>query len=394
VRSRPVWTVFVKEVLENLRDRRALFTALMFGPLFGPILFAVMTSIMLDRAISDSDKPVPIVVVGEAIAPNLVSFLRENGAQLTFAELSLEQARASVSRGRHDLILIVPKDYPQRLASGQAAAVDLVWDSSQTQVGARARRASALVAAYGRRLAAQRLLVRGVDPSTVTPISVRDVDVATPASRAILVLGMTTYFVLFSTLMGGLYLAIDTTAGERERGSLEPLFTLPVARSRLVIGKVLATCAFMTVSLILTLTAFAVSLKFVPLEALGMTANFSPSVAFTMLAVMLPFVPFGAGLMTVVGALTKSYREAQTWLGFVLLVPTLPIVFATMNSLRTSLAIMPVPSLSQHLLATNLLRGESVGGLELAISAASTLALAAILIAVAVRLYARESVLG
>lgn len=387
-------TVFLKEVIENVRDRRTMFTALLFGPLFGPILFAVMTSIMLDRAISDADKPVPLVVVGDRIAPNLVAFLRENGAELTLADMSIDQARASVSRGHHDLILIIPENFPGRLASGQAAAVDLVWDSSQNQVGARARRASTLIAAYGRRLAAQRLLVRGVDPSIVMPITARDVDVATPASRAILVLGMTTYFILFSTLMGGLYLAIDTTAGERERGSLEPLFTLPVSRARLVLGKVLATCAFMTMSLVLTLIAFAVSLQFVPLEALGMTANFSPSVALTTLLVMLPFVPFGAGLMTVVGALTKSYREAQTWLGFVLLVPTLPIVFATLNSLRSSLAVMPVPSLSQHLLATSLLRGETIDGLHLAVSAGSTLLVGAALIFVAVRLYAREGVLG
>lgn len=387
-------TVFLKEAQENLRDRRTLFTALLFGPLFGPILFAVMTSIMLDRAISDSDQPVPIVVVGEQIAPNLVAFLRENGAQLTLADLTLEQARARVTRGEHDLILVVPRNFPERLQAGQPAAVDLVWDSSQNQVAARARRAATLIAAYGHRLAAQRLLVRGVDPNIVMPITARDVDVATPAGRAILVLGMTTYFLLFSTLMGGIHLAIDTTAGERERGTLEPLFTLPVSRARLVLGKVLSTCAFMTLSLVLTIVAFAISLRFVPLEALGMTANFSVGVALMIFAVMGPFVPFGAGLMTVVGALTKSYREAQTWLGFVLLVPTLPIVFATLSSLRSSLHIMWIPSLSQHLLATSLLRGERVDEWAVAVSGASTLLLGALLIWLAVRLYARENVLG
>ncbi len=390
----PIWIVFLKEARENLRDRRTLFTALLFGPLFGPVLFAVMTGIMLDRAISDSDKPVPITVVGERIAPNLVGFLRENGAQLTLADMTLDQAQASVSRGDHDLVLVIPENYPERLQAGQTAAVDLVWDSSQNQVAARARRASTLIAAYARRLAAQRLLVRGVDPSIVMPIAARDVDVATPASRAILVLGMTTYFILFSTLMGGLYLAIDTTAGERERGTLEPLFTLPVSRTQLVLGKVLSTCAFMTVSLMLTLTAFAISLQFVPLEALGMTANFSPRVALMILAVMVPFIPFGAGLMTVVGALTKSYREAQTWLGFVLLVPTLPIVFATLSSLRSSLEIMPIPSLSQHLLATSLLRGEHVDTWAVAISGTCTLLYGVLLIWVAVKLYTREGVLG
>lgn len=390
----PIGIVFFKEVIENLRDRRTLFAALLFGPLFGPVMFAVMTNIMLDRAVSDSDRPLPLVVAGDRHAPNLVAFLRENGVVITLADLSLHQARADVRNGRQELVLVVPSEFPERLMSGRPAPVDLVFDSSRNETNARARRATSLLAGYSRRLAAQRLLVRGVDPQVIAPVAVRDVDVATPAGRALLVLGMTTYFVLFSTLMGGLYLAIDTTAGERERGSLEPLFTLPVARWRLVLGKVLATCAFMTLSLVLTLAAFAISLNFISLEALGMSANFGPTVVMMMLGVMLPFVPFGAGLMTLVGALTKSYREAQTWIGFVILVPTLPIIFAAINSLRTTLEVMPIPSLSQHLLASNLMRGESIDPLYWAISAGSTVLAGVLLIAIAIKLYTREGVLG
>jgi sodium transport system permease protein len=391
---RTIWVVFIKEVLENLRDRRTLFAALLFGPLFGPIMFAVMTNIMLDRAVSDSDRPLPIVVAGEQHAPNLLAFLRENGAIPESQSLTLDQARASVRDGTHELVLVIPENFGERLATGQPAPVDLVSDSSRNQTGVRARRATSLLNGYARRLAAQRLLVRGVDPQVIVPVAVREVDVATPAGRALLVLGMTTYFVLFSTLMGGLYLAIDTTAGERERGSLEPLFTLPVARWQLVLGKVLATCAFMVLSLLLTLVAFAVSLHFISLESLGMSANFGVSVVLMMVAVMLPFVPFGAGLMTLVGALTRSYREAQTWIGFVILIPTLPIIFASINSVRSTLEVMPIPSLSQHLLASSLMRGEPVEPMYLAVSAASTIAVAAILIGIAIWLYSREKVLG
>ena len=128
-----------------------------------------------------------------------------------------------------------------------------------------------------------------------------------------------TYFVLFAVLMGGLYLAIDSTAGERERGSLEALLSLPVARAALVGGKILATCAYMCLSLAISLAAFVVVFRFVPLERLGMSANLGAGTALEFFAICLPFVPLGAALMTLVASFTRSYREAQTYLTSVLL---------------------------------------------------------------------------
>src|SRR5690606_5649109 len=119
-----------------------------------------------------------------------------------------------------------------------------------------------------------RLLARGIDPSVIQPMKLQRLDVATPAGRALLILGMLTYFCFMSMLVGGFYLAVDSTAGERERGSLEPLLSLPVTRAALIGGKMLATAVFMSLSLLLTLFAFVVVLRFIPLEALGMSANF------------------------------------------------------------------------------------------------------------------------
>jgi sodium transport system permease protein len=221
-----------------------------------------------------------------------------------------------------------------------------------------------------------------------------DIDVSTPAGRALLVLGMMTYFILFAMLMGGLYLAIDATAGERERGSLEPLLTVPVPRQTLIYGKVLATCCYMMVSLAVTLFAFEIGLALVPLEALGMTANFDTRVAARVFLVAAPFVPLGAALMTVVASFTRSYREAQSYLTVVLLVPTLPILFAGLYSLRPTTWLMAIPSLSQHLLMTNLLRDEPLDPLHVLVSVAATLAAGLALTWIAGRLYQREAILG
>jgi sodium transport system permease protein len=203
-----------------------------------------------------------------------------------------------------------------------------------------------------------------------------------------------TYFVMFAMLMGGLYLAIDSTAGERERGSLEALLTLPVARSSLVGGKMLATCAYMTLSLALTLAAFLVVFRFVPLEKLGMSSNLNAVSALMLFLICLPFIPLGAALMSFVASFTRSYREAQTYLTTVLLVPTLPIAFASIYSLKTKSSLMRIPSLSQHLLMTSVLKGEPVGAADVLVSAGASLGIAAVLFAFTARHWRRETMLG
>jgi sodium transport system permease protein len=307
---------------------------------------------------------------------------------------SAERAIQSVRNGEQDLVLLIEPEYGERLEAGEAAPLELIVDTANSQTAGTTERARRLLEAYSSQLASLRLLVRGISPQVVQPIEVRLLDVATPAGRSLLVLGMMTYFCLMSMLMGGFYLAIDTTAGERERGSLEPLLSLPVRRAELILGKILAASAFMAVSLLLTLLSFGVALAFIPLEALGMSANFGPQIIFQVFCVMVVFVPLGAGLMTVVASFTRSNREAQTWLSFVLLVPIAPIMFAVINSTRPTPGLMAIPSLSQHLLATSLLRGDQISMWHVAISVATTLAAGLALIAVAIKLYKREAILG
>lgn len=386
--------VFFKEILENLRDRRVVFSAFFFGVLLAPAIFALTTTLVSKRAQRDQEAPLKLPVAGGMQAPNLLAFLREQGAQIEPVELDVRAAIEQVRTGRLDLVLIVPDRYAEQLKAGDPAPLDLVLDTSNTHAAGSTERARRLLEAYGRQLASLRLLVRGINPAVIQPLDVRSVDVATPSGRSLLILGMLTYFCMMSMLVGGFYLAIDTTAGERERGSLEPLLSLPVTRAQLILGKMLATCAFMSASLLLTLAAFALALSFVPLEVLGMSANFGLPVVLAIFGVMLPMVPLGAALMTVVASFTRTNREAQSWLSVVLIVPVAPIMFAVMNGTRPQSSLMAIPSLSQHLLATSLLRGDPVSIPYVLISVLTTLTAGALLGALAVRLYRREAILG
>ena len=392
--TRAVRIVFAKELLENLRDRRVILSAFLFGVLLAPVIFGLTTSLASKRVMENQDKPLRLTVSGLEHAPNLGHFLEENGTEIKTVTMTADEAMKAVRGGGEDLVLLIDAEYSQKLQAGEPAPLDLVVDTSNNQTGASADRARRLLEGYGGQLAALRLMVRGVSPEVIRPVDVRTLDVATPAGRSLLILGMMTYFSFMSMLVGGFYLAIDTTAGERERGSLEPLLSLPVRRAELIVGKMLATSAFMSISLLLTLAAFGLVLQFIPLEALGMSANFGPRVVLAIFVVMLPFVPLGAGLMTAVASFTRSNREAQSWLSVVMLLPIAPIMFAVVNGTKPSATLMMIPSLSQHLLATSLMRGDAIPPLHALISAGTTLALGGLLVWIAIRLYQREAILG
>jgi len=391
---RTFFTVFVKEVVDNFRDRRTLASALIMGPLFGPMLFAFVINLSIERSLDDLERTMELPVIGAEHAPNLMRYLHSHNIEVTDGPADQATAIAAVTLGEHDVIVVVPETFGEQLADTIPAKIELISDQANTQAERDARRVRRALNSYSQELAAVRLVARGVSPMVLRPITVDEVDVSTPSGRSAILLGMMSYFFIFALLMGGMYLAIDTTAGERERGSLEPLLSLPVTRGRLMLGKIAATCVFMAVSLLLSLCSFFVALKFMPLEQLGMTPNFGPDVVVTAFFVLVPFTLLGASLMTLVASFTKSYKEAQTWLSIVLIAPTLPILIVSILTLRPQLEFMFVPSLSQHLLLVDMIRNEPLNMLHVTISVVSTFALGAMLTWICARLYRREGLLG
>jgi sodium transport system permease protein len=391
----PIAVVCLKEIAENARDRRTLFSAFIFGPLFGPLLFAVLINVVVVQTVSSVEEPFEVPIVHAAEAPNLVDFLAARGIRAGRADgiTELDAALASVASGKHDIVVFLDEAFRAEFEARGTGRLALIFDQSNQRVSSRLRRLRSALDAYSKQIGTLKLLARGVHPDALAPLAIDELDVSTAASRSIGLLGMLTYFLLLATLMGGFYLAIDSTAGERERRSLEPLLTTPVRRSSLLLGKMAATVCYMWLSLALTLAGFTVALEFVPLERLGMSSSFGPASALRAFAILAPFAPLGAALMTLVASFTKSYKEAQTYLTLVLLVPTLPLIFATMLNVRPSAALMWLPSLSQHLLVTALIKQQDVAPPYYVESALCTLAAGALLGWAAIRFYEREGVL-
>ena len=384
---RAALTVYLKEVRENLRDKRTVLNALITGPLLGPILFGMIFSFTLQRQLAEAEKPLPVPVVGAQYAPNLLHALEAQGLVVKPAP---KNAAAAVRTHAAKVVLVIPPGFDAAWRKGQPAGVELYYDSARQDSGTPVHRLKKMLQTYAATLAAQRLLVRGISPVLMRPVVAEDRDLATPQSRSALMFSILPYFFVLTVFLGGMYLAIDTTAGERERQSLEPLLANPVGRGTLLAGKLAATVSFALVSLLLATIAFGVVGRFLPVEKLDIVLDLGPRFAAFVLLLMLPLAVLLATLQTLVSAYAKSYREAQTYLSILMLLPVIPSLLLAVLPVQAKPWMYAVPLLGQQLGIMDLVRGEAIGALPLAAVLAGTSLAAVLAFALTRWLYASE----
>lgn len=346
------WVVLSKELREGLRDRKALVTALFF-PVLGPILVIVMLFLVSDSSRQADEKGVEIPVAGRANAPNLVALL-EQGARVVEAPADPVEA---VRRGDVPVVIVIPPDFGEKLRAGQPAPVKLILDESRHQARPAAATAERLLAAWSHQVSAQRLIVRGIHPAVVEPLAVEREDVSTPASRAAMLLATIPFFLVMAMFTGGMPIAIDVTAGERERQSLEPLFAAPIPRSSLVLAKIAAAGGFGMATLAETLVGFGLVPLAVPAARIGFSVQLDPAMLFTTFLLCIPIAIVAAALMVVFAARARTFRAAQTSLSLLMLVPSLPGMALAFQSARPPASLYAVPFLGQQLIVNELVRG-------------------------------------
>ena len=386
--------VFIKEIREHARDRRTLLTSLLLGPVLGPVFFAFAINLSIERSVGGGAQVLKLPVIGAEHAPNVMRFLDSRRIQPVEGPPSLAAAKRAVTNGTQDIVLRIPPEFGAQLREGVSARIELVSDFANSAAQRDTRRVREALRDYSRELASVRLSARGLSPMLMRPINVDAVDVSTPSGRSALLLGVLGYFCVLSLLIGGMNLAIDSTAGERERGSLEPLLALPVSRTALLLGKIAATCLFMMLALALNLATFVIALPFVPLAKFGMTPNFGVGTLGFALLLFLPFSLIGAAMMALLASFTKTFKEAQSWVSILLLAPTLPVLLVSLLTLRPRFAFMFIPSLSQHLLLIERIKDEPLEPVHLAISMLSTVLIGVALTALCARRYQKEKLLA
>ncbi|WP_222566119.1 ABC transporter permease [Novilysobacter antarcticus] len=381
-----VWTVMRKELRDFSRDRRTLLLTLLLAPLLYPVLLLGMGALAENRAKTQLDKELEVPVVGSERAPNLVAFLATLGIKAIDPPADLV---AAVRAQDVDVALEIDEHYAADWEAGRPARVDLVMDSTRRNAEIPVQRLQQALAGYGNQVGALRLYARGIDASIMSPVALGSRDLATPeAKRGLMLSLLLPYLLILMAFLGGAYLILDATAGERERQSLEPLLATPAPRGAIVSGKIAAACAVGLVSLVLVLLAFKLSAQFAGTMAQMLDVRFAAIAK--LLVILLPMLFLGTTLLTFLAASAKSMKEAQSHMTWLMLLPMLPILVLAVNPMKSELWQYAIPFLGQNQMILKVIRGESIGADAWAVYLAAGVGLAAILWVAAVHRYRQE----
>ena len=383
---RTVFTVMRKELRDLSRDRRTLALALFLGPLLYPALMLGMGYLTENRIRTQVDKTLEIPMVGAEHAPNLVKFLATNGITAAPAPANLDTA---IRSQEIDAALRISPDYAEDWRNGRPALVEIIRDSTRRDADIPTQRLQAALNAYSQQVGALRLLARGIDASVARPVNIGLQDMATPeAKQGMLLSVLLPYLLILTSFIGGAYLILDATAGERERQSLEPLLATPAPRSAVVSGKIAAACMIGLATLLLTLLAFKFSAQFA--GTLGRQLNVSFLAIGKMLLILVPMLFIGTSLLTYLAASAKSMKEAQSHMTWLMLLPMIPTFALMANPLKSQPWQFAVPFLAQNQLLLKVIRGESISIQVWAVYLGCSVGLAALLWLAAVLRYRQE----
>lgn len=382
--------VLRKELKESVRDRKATMNTLLLGPILIPILLLGLVWFSASAQMEKAEATLEVSVVGGERAPNLMQFLRQQGVELLPAPTDPE---AAVRSQTLPLVLRIPEGFAAQWDTGTPAEIELMSDSSRRESTIPVQRLEGLLHQYSRKIGTLRLQLRGVSPNATVPILISHVDLSTPKSRGMLLFVFLPYALMITAFTGGLHHAIDSTAGEKERCSLEPLVINPIPRWQILLGKMLATSCFGLLSLFLTLVTFSLILPQIPAGALGADLSFGLVQWLRVLAVVGPVAILASAMLVLLASWAKTYREAQSYVSLVILIPMVPSMLLMSNPIKAETWHMAIPMFSHNLLIAEVTRGEPLNGLWWLIATMSTGLLATLFALVAIWAFSRPKMI-
>jgi sodium transport system permease protein len=368
------WPVFTKELRDALRDRRTLAMVLLSSVALGPLLLVALSLLVAEfEARADARD---VYAVGLDTAPTLRNYIERQA--WTVHTAPADHADALVKRRLDHPVLVVPPGFEADLAAGIAPELLLISSSANQRAQGGTGSVSALLQGFSQEQASLRLALRGVSPSALQAVTVQRRDLADPRARAAQFTRLLPFFVLMAVVYGALHAALDTTAGERERGSLEPLLMTPLPRAALVLGKWGAVAVMGMGVAVLACFGFLPGQWLLRSEALSALFQFGWREAALFLALLLPVAALLAALLMAVAIRSRSFKEAQASSTVVVLaVSLLPLVTAFQTGGEQPWQLW-VPALAQITLMQRVLEGEALGAVDLLLPLA-----VAVLVAVA-----------
>ena len=355
-----VLTVFRKEISDALRDRRTLLTVLVSSVLLGPLVLVAISALV--ASLESRAEARQVFVVGIDNAPSLKNWFERQTYTVKAAPADYEKRLRSAQLT--DPVVVVPADFEAALQRGESPTIELVSDSANQRSQAGAGPVARLLSGFSRERATLNLALRGISLELLEPMQVEDRDLASTQTRATQITGMLPYFVMMAVLYGALNAALDTTAGERERGSLEPLLMNPSERWVLVVGKWGAVASVGMLIAVLSSLSFLPGQWVLRSDTLAAMFQYGPREAALFLVVLLPFAAAVSALLMAVAIRCKSFKEAQASSTVVMLAASLLPLVNVFSLGGDSPWHLWVPALAQNVLMTRVLKGESFDAVQ------------------------------
>jgi sodium transport system permease protein len=384
------FAVFRKEMIDHLRDRRSIVIAMIY-PMMGPLLLGLMF-VFVGGSMQHGDAggaagPLVVPVVHAERAPALMRYLERRDVVLEPIEADV---RRLVEGGRLAFALILPA-HPA--AATAPLPVRLIANPSRFDAIVATGRVIEMLNDYQRTTLRARLRAAGVPAGLLNVLTISRENVGRAAGPSVILLSMIPPFLIFTLFTGGVHVALDSTCGERERGAFEPLMMNPVTRTEVLSGKLGATIVFTLMALAGQVAAFWVMLHVVPRASLGLAAPPGALRLLVVVSVCVPLVFLATATQLAISGITRSMKEAQTYLGLLPLIPGLAGMVLALAPVNARPLLAAIPTFGQTVLMGQLVRSESVSAGFIAITALATLATTALLLYVGVRLYDREEIL-
>jgi sodium transport system permease protein len=380
--------VFKKEVTDAFRDRRAIMTIVLSATL-SPVLLGFMLNRVADRQRQLEEVAIPIV--GMQHAPALIDWLQQQ-AGITVREGPADGEEA-VRASREDVVVVIPEDFQTRFRTSKPATVRIISDGSRQTARPKVDRVRGLFELYSAQIGTLRLVNRGISPAIANALAIERIEVSSAQQRAAMILSFIPMFIILAAFAGGMQIAMDSTAGERERGSLEPLLVNPAPRHAIAGGKWLASTFTSMLSVLLTTALVIGMLRFIPMQEFGIRFRLHPGQIGLLLAAALPMSLLASGIQTYLATFAKSFKEAQSYMGLLIIVPMLPGFLSTLYPISGQLWMYPIPIIAQQVLASDVVAAKPIPWWAFVIAAASALVLSLVLLQLTARLLQRERII-
>lgn len=378
--------VFHKEWLDAVRDRRSVMSAM-------SIALAVPLVILLFGAFAGQERDVENMVIhvqGAEHAPGLIKWIERADHEVVEVEGDLLDA---VSAGELELAVLIGADYAENFAKGIPSEVSLIVNGSKTNLWPLTLRARTLIESYSAHTSMLRLIARGVSGDVRTPVQVKELDVATIQQRSATFLIFIPLLIVLAAFIGGMNVAMDTTAGERERGSLEALLINPVSRFAILVGKWLVVVVFANAAIALMLITTLISLQMTSLEDLGIRMEVGALDILMILAGMVPLTFLASGFQLLASTFARSFKEAQTYVSLTMFLPMIPFGVASLSGLPSDPWMAAIPALGQQMIVTQVLGDESPAVLLFMVAGTSSMLLGLLCVVLTARLFQYERII-